>query len=66
MSEIDVLDIVLGQIGDLRVPMREKELRDALDVIFQNLYMLKTAAETNRKEREGEPAAMEEEATEDV
>lgn len=51
MSEIEVLEVILRQIGDLRVPMREKELRDSLDVICGNLLALKTAVEEAQEDK---------------
>lgn len=41
----EVAGMILGQIGELRVPMREKELRDGLDSICMNLSVLKSALE---------------------
>lgn len=45
MSELEVLEFVIQQIGELRVPMRETELRDGLEVILRNLTALKDAVE---------------------
>lgn len=45
MSEIEVLEIVIQQIGELRVPVRETELRDGIDVVLRNLMALKEAIE---------------------
>ena len=50
MSEIEVLNIVIQQIGELRVPIREKELRDSLEIIYGNLLALKEAVEKARSE----------------
>ena len=49
MSGIEVLEIVIRQIGDLRVPMKEKGLRDSLDVIVENLCVLKEAMENVKR-----------------
>jgi len=54
MSEIEVLNIVIQQIGELRVPIREKELRDSLEIISGNLLALKEAVEKARSESAGE------------
>lgn len=43
MSEIEVLELVLRQMGDLRIPMRETELREQLVVIGQNIQALRDA-----------------------
>lgn len=43
MSEIEVLDLVIFQIGDLRIPVREKELLDKLGVILGNIEALRDA-----------------------
>lgn len=45
MSEIEVLEIVIQQIGELRVPVRETELRNGLEVVLRNLTALKEAVE---------------------
>jgi len=52
MSEIEVLNIVIQQIGELRVPIREKELRDSLEIISGNLLALKEAVEKAQCESE--------------
>lgn len=54
MSEIEVLNIVIQQIGELRVPIREKELRDSLEIISGNLLALKEAVEKAQSESTGE------------
>lgn len=43
MSDIEVLELVLRQMGDLRIPMRETELREQLVVIGQNIQALRDA-----------------------
>ena len=52
MSEIEVLEFVIQQIGELRVPMRETELRDGLEVILRNLTALKDAVEQAQNAQE--------------
>lgn len=64
MSEIEVLEFVIQQIGELRVPMRETELRDGLEVILRNLTALKDAVEQAQNAHESDDG--EEEVTERV
>ena len=52
MSELEVLEFVIQQIGELRVPMRETELRDRLEVILRNLTALKDAVEQAQNAQE--------------
>lgn len=54
MSEIEVLEFVIQQIGELRVPMRETELRDGLEVILRNLTALKEAVEQAQNAQESD------------
>lgn len=49
MSELEVLDIVIQQIGELRVPVKETELRDGLEVILRNLAVLRDAVDEAQK-----------------
>lgn len=62
MSELEVLDIVIQQIGELRVPVKETELRDGLEVILRNLAVLRDAVDEAQKAQ----AEAQEEVTEDV
>lgn len=64
MSELEVLEFVIQQIGELRVPMRETELRDGLEVILRNLTALKDAVEQAQNAQENGEG--EEEVTERV
>lgn len=64
MSELEVLEFVIQQIGELRVPMRETELRDGLEVILRNLTALKEAVEQAQNAQESGEG--EEEVTESV
>lgn len=66
MDWVDVLEIVIGQIGGVRVPVREKEIADALDVIMSNLLVLKESIETAKSAKKGveEPKPEETETTE--
>lgn len=64
MSELEVLEFVIQQIGELRVPMRETELRDGLEVILRNLTALKDAVEQAQNAQESDEE--EEEVTESV
>lgn len=64
MSELEVLEFVIQQIGELRVPMRETELRDGLEVILRNLTALKDAVEQAQNAQES--CEEEEEVTERV
>ena len=50
MSELEVLEFVIQQIGELRVPVRETELLDGLEVILRNLMALKEAMEKTQGE----------------
>lgn len=43
MGEIEVLDLVLKQIGELRIPFREEELRQQVCVIAGNVQALRDA-----------------------
>ena len=56
MSEIEVLEVVINQIGELRVPMKETELRDGLEVILLNLTALKDAVEQAQNAQESDEA----------
>lgn len=61
MDWVDVLEIVIGQIGGVRVPVREKEITDALDVIRNNLLVLKESIETAKSaKKDGEEPEPEE------
>ena len=66
MDWVDVLEIVIGQIGGVRVPVREKEITDALDVIRSNLIVLKESIETAKSAKKDgeEPEPEETETTE--
>lgn len=71
MRDIDVVKLILQQIGELRVPIREEELRAGIKNIARNLSALKEAMEKRDAEAAPEtPApetpAAEEEAAEDV
>lgn len=64
MDWVDVLEIVIGQIGGVRVPVREKEITDALDVIRSNLLVLKESIETAKSaKKDGEEPEPEETET---
>lgn len=64
MDWVDVLEIVIGQIGGVRVPVREKEITDALDVIRNNLLVLKESIETAKSaKKDGEEPGHEEAET---
>lgn len=57
MNELQVLDLVIQQMGELRIPMRETELREQLIVIAGNVQALRDAvaqkaAETEEKTEE--------------
>lgn len=65
MSEIEVLEIVIQQIGELRVPVRETELLDGLEVVLRNLTALKEAIE-NAQGENGENSHEGTEVNEDV
>ena len=64
MSELEVLEFVIQQIGELRVPVKEAELRDGLEVILRNLTALKDAVEQAQNAQESDDG--EEEVTERV
>lgn len=64
MSELEVLEFVIQQIGELRVPVKETELRDGLEVILRNLTALKEAVEQAQNAQENDEG--EEEVTESV
>ena len=49
MNEIEVINLVLNQIGEIRVPMRDEELRGQLTVIRTNLEALRDAFVLNRE-----------------
>lgn len=60
MSELEVLNLILDQIGNLRIPMREEELRSNIGVIARNVQALRDAVakgiEEVRKEAEKDSA----------
>ena len=64
MKDIDVVKLILEQIGELRVPIREEELRAGIMNIAQNLSALKEAME--RRDAEAAEAPEGEEAPGDV
>lgn len=64
MKDIDVVKLILEQIGELRVPIREEELRAGIMNIARNLSALKEAME--KRDAEAQAPAAEEEAAEDV
>lgn len=49
MNEIEVIDLVLRQIGEIRVPKRDEELWNQLTVISTNLEALRDAFMLNRE-----------------
>ena len=50
MSDIDLLDLIIMQVGDLRVPACDRELVKNIWAIRGNLEALKEAMEQARKE----------------
>ena len=55
MSGIEVLDLVLEQIGELRIPLREEVLRQQIIAIRGNVAALREAmAENAEKTQETE------------
>lgn len=64
MSEIEVLELILRQIGELRVPMREETLRKDLGVIAGNVQALLDAMGARLEEKQAPEAT--EEAGENV
>lgn len=57
MNELQVLDLIIQQIGDLRIPMRETELFERLSVIAGNVQALRDAVEKSMPKKEDETAA---------
>ena len=53
MSDLEVVRLILGQIGELRVPIREEELRGAILNIAQNVNALAEAMEKRDREAAG-------------
>lgn len=56
---IDVLDLVMSQIGDLRIPMREEELRQQLCIIFETIHALRDSVAEAKEKAEMEADAAE-------
>ena len=56
MNEKEVLELVLDQIGALRIPLREEALRQDILVIRMNLEALRNAvaAEMEKQEPQAE------------
>jgi len=52
MNELQVLELVLQQMGELRIPMRETELREQLIMIAGNIRALRDAVAAARTETE--------------
>lgn len=52
MNEMQVLDLVIQQMGELRIPLRETELREQLIMIARNIQALRDAMEAARTEPE--------------
>ena len=52
MNEMQVLDLVIQQMGELRIPLRETELREQLIMIARNIQALRDAMEAARTETE--------------
>ena len=50
MNEMQVLDLVIQQMGELRIPLRETELREQLIMIARNIQALRDAMEAARTE----------------
>lgn len=59
MNELQVLDLIIRQIGDLRIPMRETELFERLNVIVGNVQALRDAVAKSMPKKEEETAAAE-------
>ena len=59
MNAIEVLDLIIKQIGDLRVPVREEALREQIMVILGNVIELRkaAAAQTDEQTEEQEQSA---------
>lgn len=64
MNEIEVIDLVLNQIGDVRIALRDDDTRARLTTACQNLDALREALLKNREV--GEAVEASEEVTEDV
>lgn len=49
MNEMQVLELMLQQMGELRIPLRETELRERLTVIAGNIQALRDAIASARE-----------------
>lgn len=61
---VKVLDLVMSQIGDLRIPMREEELRQQLRIIYENIHVLRDSVAEAKEKAEQEADAAEKEEQE--
>ena len=71
MNEIEVIDLVLKQIGSVRVPLMDEDTWGRLKTACKNLAALREALIKNRERAEEEseeetPEESTEEVTEDV
>ena len=57
MNEMQVLDLVIQQMGELRIPMRETELREQLIMIARNIQALRDAIASAREADEKKETA---------
>ena len=57
MSEIEVLNLVLNQIGDLRVPIREEKLIQQIGIIAGNIQALLDAITASKEKAKKKAAA---------
>lgn len=55
MSLKDALRIIMDKIGNIRVPVREKEISSALDEVAEDLYQCIVAIENHQGPEEPEP-----------
>lgn len=49
MSLKDALRIIMDKIGNIRVPVREKEISSALDEVAEDLYQCIVAIENHQE-----------------
>lgn len=61
MSVVQVLELVLNQIGELRIPFKDRVLREQVEAIVENIQLVKCALESPKEEKPEE-----EEVVEDV
>lgn len=55
MSLKDALRIIMDKIGNIRVPVREKEISSALDEVAEDLYQCIVAIENHQEPEKPEP-----------